>query len=595
MTTIPRHDIGDPQITRGHRDDARRVVSALLGRVAEPYDATVLMEGLAEVAACELALGAAPESVAREVAQAAAFATAAALAARHPAAVVWVGDKPMPGGDADMHAWRWWQALALACVGGAPAWRGWLARADVIAACQSPPGRADAVWPAACLTFAAAVTGGDAPGLAAAALRLAAAATITDPAFVALLLRPRLEAFAACTGDGSARAAALAAALAAHRRYWGERPLYDSPDGFVAWDLAALGKAAGVSSPYVDDVPVVTAAAPAVRVEFPPVEAADAVEAHWLMDRAGPPRAGRSQRSTWRDGTLYAEYEVAESAAAPALRFSFAIVGATRPPMKLHAFDPGEAMAIADGFSRRVPALPPADAAARRTARADLVEALAAVERVIAALPDGAERMPAEAFRSAEGQAVCDAEPGRFRRERLEAVRGAWRALLAEYDAPPENPLAELALNTRVLALAGTMAERARPVLELVVRDPAGFLATVRPRPGDAALAFVPEAAAAAGVAYEALWREMRAPRPEAGESELLIVASPAGLLDADNMVSAAFPTGYRAIAHLLQKHRIWLRWQHVRPGAADGLALDGLVWLDDHWAWFPRPYRVLK
>ena len=24
------------------------------------------------------------------------------------------------------------------------------------------------------------------------------------------------------------------------------------------------------------------------------------------------------------------------------------------------------------------------------------------------------------------------------------------------------------------------------------------------------------------------------------------------------------------------------------------GLAFDGLVWCDDHWAWFPKPYRFL-
>ena len=26
-----------------------------------------------------------------------------------------------------------------------------------------------------------------------------------------------------------------------------------------------------------------------------------------------------------------------------------------------------------------------------------------------------------------------------------------------------------------------------------------------------------------------------------------------------------------------------------------NGMAYDGLVWIDDHWAWFPKPFRVLR
>ena len=44
----------------------------------------------------------------------------------------------------------------------------------------------------------------------------------------------------------------------------------------------------------------------------------------------------------------------------------------------------------------------------------------------------------------------------------------------------------------------------------------------------------------------------------------------------------------------LLDPHRVWARWKFVRPGEPSGMAYDGLVWVDDHWAWFPKPYRVL-
>jgi hypothetical protein len=39
---------------------------------------------------------------------------------------------------------------------------------------------------------------------------------------------------------------------------------------------------------------------------------------------------------------------------------------------------------------------------------------------------------------------------------------------------------------------------------------------------------------------------------------------------------------------------RIWVAWEFVEPGRDSGLSFDGLVWCEDHWAWFPRPYLLL-
>ena len=38
---------------------------------------------------------------------------------------------------------------------------------------------------------------------------------------------------------------------------------------------------------------------------------------------------------------------------------------------------------------------------------------------------------------------------------------------------------------------------------------------------------------------------------------------------------------------------RIWAAWRYVTPGRTAGLSYDGLTWCDDHWAWFPKPYRL--
>ena len=77
--------------------------------------------------------------------------------------------------------------------------------------------------------------------------------------------------------------------------------------------------------------------------------------------------------------------------------------------------DPGEFIAVADEAARRN----------------DLDGAIAALEEVLKFVPDGADRVPVEAFRRDGGLAAYEAEPGRFRRIRLEAVLATYRELRA--------------------------------------------------------------------------------------------------------------------------------------------------------------------
>jgi hypothetical protein len=85
--------------------------------------------------------------------------------------------------------------------------------------------------------------------------------------------------------------------------------------------------------------------------------------------------------------------------------------------------DPGEWMAISEYYAKLDPGSPD-----------DLDIARAALEEVIKFLPDGADSVPDNAFRTERGRAVRDREPGRFRRERLAAVLDVYRKQLAKYD-----------------------------------------------------------------------------------------------------------------------------------------------------------------
>ncbi|MCA9491180.1 MAG: hypothetical protein KC621_14720 [Myxococcales bacterium] len=115
------------------------------------------------------------------------------------------------------------------------------------------------------------------------------------------------------------------------------------------------------------------------------------------------------------------------------------------------------------------------------------------------------------------------------------------------------------------------------------------------PRPGDAALAFGPEVAAAVEQAAAERFASFRPdvdlhlPKPE--QTELRVWAASVDELVAGH---AEFPGGYATVAPFLCPGPTWYRWRIAAPGADDGLAYDGLVALGDRFAWFPKPWRLL-
>lgn len=161
---------------------------------------------------------------------------------------------------------------------------------------------------------------------------------------------------------------------------------------------------------------------------------------------------------------------------------------------------------------------------------------------------------------------------------------------LAQAAGVPHNPQAQAMAAIQVLKV------QLAPLLQSLSHDRGGkLLATLRPRPDDYARAFTGQAAAFARQAYEAAWeREPPRIRNSLSGGRLQVDLAPAGMLASDNLLSRAFPGGYRDISHLLDPHRVWVRWKYLAPGDSAGMAYDGLVWLDDHWAWLPKPYRML-
>lgn len=146
------------------------------------------------------------------------------------------------------------------------------------------------------------------------------------------------------------------------------------------------------------------------------------------------------------------------------------------------------------------------------------------------------------------------------------------------------------------LALMAFLEASLEPLLRALSVDRDGRLAReFAPLPADYPKVFAEPLADAALKAYTALWTTAPLPQARALDARLEIHVSPAGMLADDNPMSRHFPGGYRQLAPHLNPHRVWVAWKLIEPGQQTGIAYDGLVWIDDHWAWFPKAFRVLR
>ena len=324
--------------------------------------------------------------------------------------------------------------------------------------------------------------------------------------------------------------------------------------------------------------------------EYPPRRATGPDEARWFLDLEGFPRAGRSHHLVDQGGRLVARWTAVGAPGIPRARASFVLSDPDAPhdPALDDALDLGELALVADLLAGRA-----GDASLPATERRALLdEASAALELAIARAPDDGSPASAERFRSARGRDAWAREPGRFTRARLQAAADAHaRRARALGAAPPERDDRARALHAIALLRA-----QLAPLLHALAHDADGAIArSLRPRDEDWGRVFVGPAAEVARRAYAA---HAAGPHdlalPDAAQTELVCHLAPAGMLADENELSRHFPAGYQAVAHLLVPHRVWTRWKWVRPGETLGLAHDGLVWCDDHWAWFPRPYRAL-
>jgi len=137
--------------------------------------------------------------------------------------------------------------------------------------------------------------------------------------------------------------------------------------------------------------------------------------------------------------------------------------------------------------------------------------------------------------------------------------------------------------------------ERLRAIVTpVLVAAPAGgvdAVAAFAPRSEDYVRVFTANVAPAMELHFGALWAKRPAITARAEQTELRLSSARADQLGG----APGFPGGYKVLVPHLVPDRIWFAWKYVRPGTTIGMGYDGLVWLDDRFVWFPKPWRVLK
>ncbi len=118
----------------------------------------------------------------------------------------------------------------------------------------------------------------------------------------------------------------------------------------------------------------------------------------------------------------------------------------------------------------------------------------------------------------------------------------------------------------------------------------------LKPQPEDYAAYFEGDAAGKAKKGYEKLWSDPKAViSPKDGQTELLLWTATTDDLKAGKGNAREFPGGYKKVADKLKPGVTVVRFKFVKPGKKLGMAFDGLAYVNGHWAFFPKPWRVLR
>ncbi len=116
--------------------------------------------------------------------------------------------------------------------------------------------------------------------------------------------------------------------------------------------------------------------------------------------------------------------------------------------------------------------------------------------------------------------------------------------------------------------------------------------AALKPKEIDYDLVFEEELAAQIRIYSESIWESKKPPviAPKRDQTILDITVHWSQEISGNLDIAG----GYSRIAEQLKPNIPWVWFRFLAEGHEHGMSYDGLIQLEDHWSWFPKPWRAI-
>lgn len=192
-----------------------------------------------------------------------------------------------------------------------------------------------------------------------------------------------------------------------------------------------------------------------------------------------------------------------------------------------------------------------------------------------------------------------DAATGEAHEVNQDRIGAMLRALGERCAASPDARLYDIAQN-----LAESQSSNEPPEAEagrtLLMRffDPAedheALTLSLKPSPQDVRAVYSEPLATALIEAYEGMFVPGSVIQPKPEHAQLLSTFTTTGQLKAEAPVLDDFPGGYKEVLQYIIGDVPIARFKFVEQGETLGLAFDGLIYVNGHWVFMPKPWRVI-
>lgn len=142
----------------------------------------------------------------------------------------------------------------------------------------------------------------------------------------------------------------------------------------------------------------------------------------------------------------------------------------------------------------------------------------------------------------------------------------------------------------------GSEADARRVLSEFLVpgADLAKLTYALKPSPADVRAVYREPLATNMIAIYKKLFTPSVKIGPKTGQTELLTFYSTTAKLAAGDAMRQKFPGGYDGVYGYMIPDFPIVRMKFVKPGETLGMASDGLIFVNNHWVFMPKPYRAL-